>query len=640
MPTGIVRTLATLLLCTVPLPLDAGAPAGLPPPPNEAEVAALIEKTRAQAAGDTTPAARQRIQDVIRDMAGSRPRLHNHAGILLVLKGYPREALWCFAEAASADPSSVDALNNLALLLTEQEEHFAALRLLLHVAHRWPGFPAAYINLGRIWCDLGVWNLAEIAAAHVYALDPGRQDTEALLARSALGRGDTAAAARHVANLSAIDPENRRLPDLAARIPPAQMQQAITNVFAAAPLPANLVELPQMHSDVRQFVYRELDSPFWRPVNAQVQGNVMPGYETGTITPEMWDALPEHTKALLRSHGLDAGSATEAAAPGFSRADYPTLSGLIHAYEMKYINQVKTIYKSSGILDIILAEGKRQGGYKKDYFEVLKASQNPHAAAAAWSRQAMPSLIRTHAQMRPLLKDARDETVRLTIELWHTVRTLIGMVPTAHYEKEAQFLVTKVVNYHNQHYAGSIHAWHMNAMQVILFEDHLNDAAPRTLHEAAAGREFDAWCRRQAALENAEQRAWEAWHASLGNRNAPWFLGRGATDRPFWVGLDLGTFAIKWDGASLSVSGGEGLVGDATYSFDRNDFTLGIGVGGGIPLGPGGAVSAKEMAVLRLDGAGANFGLRTHIQVSAGTSVAGVEITIVDHYVWLTSVGW
>jgi len=81
-------------------------------------------------------------------------------------------------------------------------------------------------------------------------------------------------------------------------------------------------------------------------------------------------------------------------------------------------------------------------------------------------------------------------------------------------------------------------------------------------------------------------------------------------------------------------------VAEAAFDWGDMEVTMGIGGGAQLPsLGPLGG-SGKVLGVIRLGGEeGAALGIRSNLQATAGTPVAGVDYNVVDEYVWLISAG-
>jgi len=109
-----LRLLPLLLLAALPAP---PCHAQLPAAPNEGQVRELLQQIRAQATTNTSAETRERVAELVADLAGTPERLWDHSGVLMVLRGHPWEGLYCLIEACLPELDQPDALNNIGFML-------------------------------------------------------------------------------------------------------------------------------------------------------------------------------------------------------------------------------------------------------------------------------------------------------------------------------------------------------------------------------------------------------------------------------------------------------------------------------------------------------------------------------------------
>ncbi len=298
--------LVPLLVIIGATTLSASGWAQLPDPPTEAQSRALVQQLRVSAAAHTTPEARQRIEDYLDTIHGeSRARLNHHAGVLLAIRGCPQESLWCLCGAALTDFEQPDTLNNIGFALTMLGEMDDAEQILLYATHFRPEFSPGWVNLARVYLDMREDDFALECLDRADAAEPGTVAAEEARGRWAMQRGDGAAAAESLVDLSNLDPANPRIPDLIDFVPEGDLVAALQARTAAVPMPAHLAELEEVIDDYEDFVLDELNRGYWGAANrsaTEIAGT--PSFQTVTLTQEVFDQLPPEMQAIVRGRAL------------------------------------------------------------------------------------------------------------------------------------------------------------------------------------------------------------------------------------------------------------------------------------------------------------------------------------------------
>jgi hypothetical protein len=615
------------ILAVLPLALRAPCVAQLPAAPSEAQLRDILSRVHAQTTAHSSGATREAVAELIEELAGEEDRLWNHAGVLMVLRGHPWEALRCLIEAALPELDDPDALNNIAftLLLLEQDDD--AERILLYATTTWPQFPPPWVNLARVYVDAGDYPAAEECLRHIRELAPGASEGEELAGRMAIRRGDGAAAAEAFVALSALDAGSPLLPDIRAATTGAQVETAARGRAAALPMPRHFVELPPFEGEYVPLVLEELGSAAWglRFEHYTQMATQMPR-QNAQLTPEIWDQLPDNIKAILAGQGLGPGESLEVLSPSASRMDYPQLNLRMNRDCTRFRAALRRLYDESALARLLTEELDRQRQFSREYAEAVRAGADPLGAMNRYCHQCITSLEGHHGEFLTELGAAREEANRLTAWYWLRQATMIAMAPEEHRAAEANYL-QRIAAMSNQRHTGSIGKWLAMGRRPVALDRELAGITAEALHTAAAAREFEAWCERQG------------W-----NDDFDWGM---EDDREpldpnvsLWVGLNLGVFAVKVTPDSVSIEGGEGIVAEASFDWGDMEVTLGIGGGASLPtVGPLGG-SGKMLGVVRLGGReGAALGIRSNLQATAGSPVSGVDYNLVDQYTWLVSAG-
>jgi tetratricopeptide (TPR) repeat protein len=622
--------LALLLAIIAATTLSASAWAQLPDPPTEAQARALVQQLRVSAAAHTTPEARQRIVDYLDTIHGeSRARLNHHAGVLLAIRGCPQESLWCLCGAALTDFEQPDTLNNIGFALTMLDEMADAERILLYATHFRPEFSPAWVNLARVYLDTGEDDYALECLDRADEVEPGTVAAEEGRARWAMQRGDGAAAAESLVDLSNLDPANPRIPDLIDFVPEGDLVAALHARTDAVPMPAHLVELEDIVDEYEEFVLDELNRGYWGAANRSAAATACATpRQSVTLTQEVFDQLPPDMQAIIRANGGAPGEPTGVLAPTESRTHYLRLGMRLQRYEERYLQRMRDIYTTGPIKWLYDEERDRQRDYHEQLVEALRAGADFGGAIDRWIAQCLGSLNSSHPAWLAAMDEAREEANAVTRRHWMSVAGLIAMVPEAHREAEITYLL-KVATLSNLRHTGEVSKWYTLGMRAVVHDRARTEAVAEALHTAAADREWQAYCDRLGW-----EREWE------------WELEDGEgfeLDIDEWRGIDLGVFSVKVVDDSVSIGGGEVIVGDASFDWGEMELQLGIGLGAATPsVVPGVAIggSAKVLGVIRLGGdIGAGLGVREQVQGTLGAPGGGYDINFVDHYTWLVAAG-
>ena len=615
------------VLAVLPLALCAPCVGQLPAAPSEAQLRDILARVHSESTAHSSGETREAVAELIEDLAGEEDRLWNNAGVLMVLRGHPWEALRCLIEAALPELDDPDALNNIAfsLLLLGQGED--AERILLYATTTWPQFPPPWVNLARVYVDEGDYPAAQECLRHIRELAPGASEGEELAGRIAIRRGDGAAAAEAFVALSALDAGSPLLPDIRAATTGAEVEAAARSRAAPIPMPRHFVELPEFAGDYVPLVLEELAAAPWgiRFEHYSRMGAQTPR-QNAQLTPEIWDQLPDNIKAILAGQGLGPGESVEVLSPTASRMDYPQLNLRMNRDCTLFRAALRRLYQESALSRLLGDELDRQHEFGREYAEAVRAGADPLAVMDHYCDRCITSLEGHHAQFCTELDSARQQANRLTSRYWLRQATMIAMAPEEHRAAEANYL-ERVAAMSNQRHTGAIVQWLGMGKRPVALDRELTDIMADALHTAAAAREFEAWCERQGWNDDLD---WEM--EDDGEPLDP--------NISLWVGLNLGVFAVKVTPDSVSIEGGEGIVAEASFDWGDMEVTMGIGGGASLPtVGPLGG-SGKMLGVVRLGGReGAALGIRSSLQATAGSPVSGVDYNMVDQYTWLVSAG-
>jgi|LSQX01.2.fsa_nt_gb tetratricopeptide (TPR) repeat protein len=616
-----------ICLTVVLTALVAPAWAQLPDPPTEDELLSLLGDIRMMAAGNTRIETLQRIEEQMDATIGPAERLNNHGGVLLIARGYPWEGLWFLCRSALPAPENPDVLSNIGFALAFVERHDEAERVLLYTVNRWPDFAPAWTNLARVYLDAEEYDLAEEALEGTDSAEPATAVAEECRARMAVERRNTAAAADALVNLSSLDPTNPLIPPLRDFVPDEDLVAELQSRMMDIPMPGELTELEEIIEDYEEFVLDELHRGFWKgAADASTAVAAAMPEQSFVMTPEIWEQLTPEIRAILTAQGMAPGESMTVVSPSVSRSHYPRLSVRLKHYQERYLAQVPPIFREGAVHIVLEDEQERQREFHRQYKEALDAGDDPVAAMNEWIRDSLGSLNASHPQWLAAMEEAREQANRYTRRYWMTVAGAISPLPEPWRSDEEDYLL-RVATLSNLAYTGEVLKWYgQGYMQVVLDRD-LAEVMAEALHAAAAAREWQAYCDR---MEH--------------ERDFEWELEDGANTGPpvtEWWGLNLGVFSIKLQEGQISLSGGEGLVGDASFTWEHCDFEMGIGLGHSVssPL-PGTGAEGKVLAVIRIAGdVGVGLGIREQVQVSAGTPVTGHDVTVYDHYDWLITSG-
>ena len=624
----------TALTLIVVLAASTLADARLPDAPSEEQIRAVVEQVRMTAAGHSTPETRERIAQYIGDTAddtgADEPRLTHHAGTLLIVRGYPWEGLWSLATSAQADWVEPDTLSNIGFALAFVEDHDRAETILLYTTSTWPEFSPGWTNLARVYLDAGRDDLAGEALDRAEEVEAATAVNEELRGRWAIQRGDSAAAADALVDLSNLDPNSPFLDELHDFVSDTEIEAALEERLDTVPMPAHFVRLEEPIDDYEELVLDEVNRGYWRAttdVYGRIGGTV--DYATTTLPPEVFNQLPPEMQATLRSLGHGPGDAIDVPRPADSRVNYPRLSLTLKLYQERYLRQMHAIYRDGEVGRLLEAERERQKGYHEELMRLLDAGADYPGSLDRWIDQSLDSLEAAQPGWLAAMATAREQANRVTRRHWMTVAGLISMLPEDWRAEEVTYL-RKQVSLSNLNHAGEVQKWIALGQRAVLLNREATFWAADALHTAAAAREREA----QMAREGIE----EDWDLELED-------GEGfELDVDEWWGLNAGVFSVKVQEDQVGISGGELLQGDVSFNWETMEVEMGIGLGVATPnIGLGAESvggSAKVLGVVRLGGPhGAALGVRQQVQGSVGSPVHGYDANVIDHYDWLVSAG-
>ena len=611
--------------------------AQLPDPPSEDEVRAIVDRVRMTAAGHSSVETRERISGYITDTGeamdadeATAARLTHHSGTLLIVRGYPWEGLWSLATAAQTDWVQPDTLNNIGFALAFVEQYDDAESVLLYTTDTWPEFAPGWTNLARVYLDMGEDDHALEALDRADEAEPVTAVNEELRARWAIQRGDTAAAADALVDLTSLDPNSPFVDELRDVVTEADIEQALEDRLEAVPMPAHFVSLEEPLDDYEELVLDELNRGYWR-ATSDVYGRIggTMDFATTTLPPEVFEQLPPDMQATLLSMGHGPGDAVEVPRPADSRVNYPRLSLILKRYQERYLRQMRAIYREGEVARLLEDERERQRGYHEELMRLLDAGADYPGALDHWIDQCLTSLDGAHPQWLAAMQTARAQGTRVTRRYWMTVAGLIAPLPEDWRAEEVQYL-RKQVALANLNHSGEVMKWIALGQRAVILNSEATMWAADALHAAAAAREREA---EMARMGNEEE-----WELELED-------GEGfEPDVDEWWGLNLGVFSVKVQEDQVGISGGEALQGDFSFNWETMETEMGIGLGVSTPsLGMGAESiggSAKALGVVRLGGPlGAAIGFREQVQGSVGSPVHGHDLNVIDHYDWLISAG-
>lgn len=616
------------------LMISGAAEARLPDPPSEDEVRDLVERVRIMAAGHTRVETRARIAQYISDSPGDQPRLTHHGGNLLIVRGYPWEGLWCLARSAQAQWVSPDTLSNIGFALAFVERHDYAERILLFTTDRWPEFHQAWTNLARVYLDAGRDDLAALALRRAEDAGPGSVPVEETRARWAMQTGDTGAAADALVNLSRLDPANPSIERLREIVPEEVLDAAVAERLASVPLPAHFIRLADPIDSYQDLVLDEEAHLYWRvTTEIYTRRATQMDHDATALSPEVWEQLPPDMQATLIGLGHGPGELISVPGPAVGRELYPLLSIMLTRNQERYLAALRTIYQEGEVGRILLAEQQRLEGYHRETMAALDAGATLDVVMDPYLHRCITSLEAAHPQWLAAMASARSRANELTRRHWFEAAVLISMLPPELHQDEIEYL-QKQVALSNQRHAGAVVSWvNLGRMQVLMDREAAVIAAD-ALHTAAAEREREAQMAREGTEEEWEDL--ELWSVEWEVVDLSGLLNP-------WAGVNAGVFSVKFYEDQVNVSGGEGLMGDAWFSWETMEFEMGIGYGVASPLlSPvaSGGGTYRVLGVLRISGSdGAQIGIREHGQLTAGTAIAGVDMDVINEYTWLYGSG-
>lgn len=599
--------------------------AQLPTPPTEADVRALINRLHTQAAGHSSPDTRQRLEQQVAAVTGRPERLHNAAGLILTLRGYPWEGLWFLTRSALSNLEQPDVLSNTGLLLALIDRHHDAERLLLYTTHEWPWFDPAWTNLARVYCDTQEYDHAQECLDGASAAQPGSAAAEEVGLRLAMEQRNPEAAAQHAVNLSNLEPRSPLLREALPQIPEECVARAVMARAEAIPLPQTFVELDEVNDDYEEFVLEELDRQYWQAVFQRFAeiGTSTPHQTLSQLPPAVFNQLPPEMQATLRSMGAGPDEELSVLSPTESRTHYLRLSLYIDRYRRRYQRLLKPIFKQGSAERILQQQRDRVRQYHEQYAQALRAGADPVAAMNEWCRNVITSMRGAHPGFLRALAEAREQSNRLTRRHWLSTAGLITLVPEAYQGDEIAFLRRQAA-LSSMYYSGALVEWYMLGLRAVVLDREMAGIMADALHEAARARELEALLVRERLRAEQEAELEDGDELEL--------------EIELWVGLDLGVFSIKVQDDEVGIAGGEVLVGEVSFNWEDLEFELGVGydtptIG---PLGGGG----KVLGALRIGGSEElALGIHSGVTASAGTPVAGAEVDIIDDYIWIANAG-
>ena len=622
-----------LLLFALTLLVPQTAQAQFPSPPNQTKCKSLVERVATEAAGQIPAADRQRIEDYIVSLGKPQPQLHNHAGVALLVQGYPNESIWCLAKAVETNFDQPEVLNNIGLALTLLKKYNRAETVLLYITHKWPEFSGAWVNLARLYLDQRDNRRAEEAVARARKAEPGNLPAEEAAGRMAIQGRDQRAAARRAVNISSLDPGNPWVAPLTEVAGDSNIEREISGRLRSIPMPRYSIDLNHpINSNYEAFASEEIDKPFWGPAFRLFAGQATnSNRQSIPLTPETSAQLPPgFLEALSQIRGgagsVPGGGNTHVLAPSASRAEYLLLAKRLDAYSIRYRGHLKRLFKGSRLDQYLQDEFQRQRQFYRDYGVEVKGGADNQAALNRYVRRSLNSLEGRHGEWLEMVRDARRQQNQHLRRFWMSTAALLSMVPDAHLNLEIHFLRQQAAM-SNEYYLGHVFRWAQMGIRPIGMDRMLAKTAPQALHLAAENRELEAMIAREQAEEE--------WEEELES-------DEDLFDEVEWLGLNLGAFAVKVEDDQFEVTVGEVLQG--SYSFNWEDYELELAVGPGLATpslhGFTAGFSGKVHGVMRLGGpSGAALGVREQVKVTFGTPVYGRDLVLHDHYTTLISAG-
>ena len=610
------------------------AHAQFPSPPSASECKALVERVGAEAAGQSSAATRQRIERYIMDLGSPQPQLQNHAGVALLIQGYPHEAIWCMAKAVKTNFDQPEVLNNIGLALTLLKKYDQAQRVLLYITHKWPKFSGAWVNLARLYLDQRDNRRAEEAIARARKAEPGNLPAEEAAGRAAIQRRDRRAAAEQAVNISSLDPGNPWVPPLVELAGDRNIEREISDRIRSIPMPRYFIDLNHpINANYEALVREEINTPFWGPAFERFSGQASNfNRQNVQLTPEIIAQLPPEVKAAYdqvygdRAASSPGGLKARMLAPSASRAEYLLLSKRLDAYSERYRGHLNRLLKGGQLEQFIQNEFERQMQFFKEYGEDLKRGATPQYAGGRFIRRSLDSLNGKHGRFLELVQEARRQQDNHLRRFWMSYAALLSLVPDAHINYETHFLRQQAAMT-NQFYTAQVARWVEMGRRPILMDQMLAEAAPEMLHAAAANRALEELIAREEA-----EREWEE---ALEN-------DRRLFSATPWDGLNTGAFAVKVQSDQVGITIGEALQGDASFNWEDYEFEMAIGPGVSTPSAGGFTMGAsgKIQVVFRVGGpSGAAIGIREQVQATRGTPIHGEDLTLYEHTTTLISAG-
>jgi tetratricopeptide (TPR) repeat protein len=627
-----MRISCLLLLSALVLLVPRFAHANFPAPPSQAECKALVERAATEAAGQSSAATRQRIERYILEIGSPQPQLQNHAGVALLIQGYPYEAIWCMAKALNTNFDQPEVLNNIGLALTLLKKYNQAERILLYVTHEWPKFSGAWVNLARLYLDQGNDRRAEEAVARSRKAEPGNLPAEEAAARIAIQRRDRRAAAKQAVTISSLDPGNPWVAPLTEVAGDSNIEREIGDRLRSVPMPRYYVSLDRpINSDYEALVWEELNSPFWGPASQRFFGQAFNFKRQRTqLTPEITAQLSPEVKAALKRVQRESltpptGGRKGVLAPSVSRAGYLFLGKRLDAYSERYRGHLMRILKEGPLARFVQDEFQRQLQFIKEYGEDKKRG-DPRSAANRYVRRSLDSLNSKHSQFLELARQARRQQNNHLRRFWMSTTALLSLVPDEHRRVEIHYLRQQAAMT-NEYYLAQVVSWIEMGKQPIQLDQMLAETAPEMLHTAAADRALQDLIAREEAERD--------WEEELEDDRALFSVTP-------WRGLNAGAFSFKVTDNQVGITIGEALQGDVSFNWE--DFEVEMAIGPGISTPSAGPISAgfsgKVQLVFSIGGhTGAAIEIRQQVQASRGTPIHGEDLTLYEHTTTLVSAG-
>lgn len=627
--------LLILIIAFLPLTILAQ----LPVAPSKETVLILISQLLTEGRTSVPIEMRETVAREVQQKLNRAPeyQLYSQVGVLFFARSCLSEALWAFSEAAARNSDNPDVFNNLAEVLIALDRKEEAEKLLLYVAHRWPDYAPALVNLCILYMRLGKTNLAELCLKLAREAEPGFAPTERVSAQLARTKKDKIMEAQSALNWSYLDPGDKESLKALHNAPRDEVLIEINRRFKATPVPQSLIILPDIEEDVKTFVYLEEYDHFWAQVlnhsTQKVAEIVLKGGHLKEVPSEVWDKLSEEQKKAMINAGFRPTQKKRMLAPLVeellkARENYPFLADVIQSYEDAFFLLVKEAFEKRQFQQIIQKEHQRQLDCMEKYFKQMRMpglSDMPQSVIpilTEYLREAFSTLIPTHKQLRELFATARKETVNALRKLYRTEAILIDMVPTQYQKLERQRL-EEVAFSANFYYALNVASWWQVARIPVLMGQHIEV----TIRESLKARNFEAWLSMEEHAETAED-------IEEPGIFLPLLLPKGT-----WMGMDLGILAMKaYANGQIEISGGEIIVAEAKYDIKSGQFfgCLGFGVKGTTLDFFGGEI--KALVVVRVDPQSSSppaVGLNGKITAKFGTPFAGLDVDVVNETLWL-----